>query len=284
MSQGCPPTPEARALKGQRISQAIRRAWSEGKYPRVRDPELVARTALKISATKIAKVPPKACAICGQLFRRKPCRMAYMKFCSAQCAGLAKSAASKVVVGCVKCGRVELVNPSRYKRPTGQCQSCWYATPKPNFGKTMTVETRAKWEAALHSQENRNRTSKLHLGAIRTTAKSKRFNTGHARLVDCFVKSPAGLTYHVHNTNKFVHEHERLFEPEDVVWKQEGRYKNLGCRASNGIRVIARGARMSWKGWTLVSRREGWESVDLIGRNPVPPEAVVTNGTVVTAN
>jgi len=85
--------------------------------------------------------------------------------------------------------------------------------------------------------------------------------------MECFVRSPNNVVYLVRNATAFVHENAGLFAPEDVVWKVRG--KTRGCNATHGLSTIHTGRRMTWKGWTLVSNREGRESQDLIARPPI---------------
>ena len=60
-----------------------------------------------------------------------------------------------------------------------------------------------------------------------------------------------------------------IFAEEDVVQKIHGGKptKSYNCNATHGLSTLHTGFRMTWKGWTVVSNREGRERFDLIGRN-----------------
>lgn len=126
----------------------------------------------------------------------------------------------------------------------------------------------AKWLTSVQSEENRRACRDGNLGKIRNTPKSRRFSPQHTRAAECFLRSPNNVVYYVRNITRFVHEKPQLFPLETLNWKPHKRWKtSVSCFATHGLATIARGHRMTWRGWQLVSNREGRERYDMIGRN-----------------
>jgi len=127
-----------------------------------------------------------------------------------------------------------------------------------------------KFRASLRTDEHRQRCSRTHRGAVRTTPNSRALSATHSSAAVFFVKSPANVTYLVMNIVKFVFENEHLFPPESVKWKWFG--KSRHCNASSGLHQIYRGHRGTWRGWMVVGRTEGRENIDLLPRSLVTAE------------
>lgn len=229
--------------------------------------------AAKASATKLAKRITKICEKCGKEWKEKPSH-AWRRFCSRECSG--SSLRHPTRKSCVQCGTVFDTNWRTRKRIT-----CSDVCAHKQQGKTMAqlghspikFRTHTNWILAVKSEKNRQRAVLSSTGRVHEAPKSKRHSPNHVRAVEGFVRSPSNIIFHVANITGFVYNNERLFNAEDVIWKAHKRYStSLSCKASVGISVIMRGARMVWKGWTVVSNREGRERMDLIGRNFQPEE------------
>ena len=197
----------------------------------------------------------KTCETCGKKW------MVYQshsmrKFCSYLCAGIAKR--RDKIKKCVVCGGEFHTDSTTRRKITCSIECFGKLTSERNKkAGTNPIQYRdeSKWLASLQTEENRLRNSKLHLGAVRSSPLAKRFAKTHWRASHFWVKSPLGDIYKVDNVRGFVNSNTELFFPEDVVWVQQGKYRNLSCRASNGLSSLVKkvGTRNSWKGWTLAN-------------------------------
>lgn len=83
------------------------------------------------------------------------------------------------------------------------------------------------------------------------------------------IRSPDNVVYEFKSLEAWIHEHEHLFNAEDVVWHRRG---GRMCRALGGIYTLSsrkKRATGSWKGWTWHSQQERLknEGRDLLERN-----------------
>ncbi len=259
---------------GQEVTRDYRgvpHRWVYGHFFRGRKqtPESIAKRA----AARLAKRVQITCVICGRQFMEKPSQ-AKRKTCSPACFAANKRRPTQNT--CVICGKTFTVYSGSRKNKT--CSPpCTYEhhsrVNKASGHSPIKFRRYDQWLASLQSKENRERAAKLHQGAVRTTPLAKRHSPKHIRAVEGFVRSPSNIIYHVANITGFVANNEKLFNPEDVIWKPSKLYSSSkSCNASHGLATIMRGFRTVWKGWTVVSNREGRERMDLIGRNFQPEE------------
>jgi hypothetical protein len=231
--------------------------------------EVIMARAAKAAATKIAKRVTITCLGCGKEWKEKPCR-ATAKYCSTECSGKGRRK-GPIMRTCLQCGApFEIRWPSVVRLTCSRVCAGMRHTRFMKERRHSPIQwvDRAKWLASTRTEEVRRAISAGNLGKVRTGEKSKRFSPFHTRAVECFLRSPRNIVYYVRNITRFVHENAGLFPPETVIWTQHSRYKtSLRCAATTGLSMVARGARMSWRGWTVVSGREGRERFDLIGRN-----------------
>lgn len=68
------------------------------------------------------------------------------------------------------------------------------------------------------------------------------------------LRAPSGAVYEFRNLKKFVREHESLFSPEDVIWKEmNGKANQAWCRAFQSLgrlRPTSSKHVAEWCGWT----------------------------------
>ena len=68
------------------------------------------------------------------------------------------------------------------------------------------------------------------------------------------LRAPDGLLYEFRNLKKFVREHEQLFSPDDVIWKEmNGKANQAWCRAFQSLgrlRPTSSKHIAEWFGWT----------------------------------
>lgn len=68
------------------------------------------------------------------------------------------------------------------------------------------------------------------------------------------LRAPTGAVYEFRNLKKFVREHESLFSPEDVIWKEmNGKANQAWCRAFQSLgrlRPTSSKHMAEWSGWT----------------------------------
>lgn len=225
--------------------------------------------AAKAAATKLAKRITKVCPACGKEWREKPSH-AWRKYCSAKCAGNSLKNPNREK-SCVWCGAKFETTWKTRKRITCStaCVNAWNGKQRKESGHSpIKYRDHAKWLAAVQSYENRRAVSAANTGKVRTTPKSQRYSPQHARAVECFLRSPNNVVYYVRNITRFVHENPGLFPTETLNWKPAKNWKSsISCAAVHGLATVARGHRTTWRGWQVVSDREGRERFDLLGRN-----------------
>jgi len=231
--------------------------------------EIIMANAAKASATKLAKRVTIVCQACGNEWREKPSH-SWRKFCSSKCAGNSLKNEDRTKV-CVQCGAKFDTTWKTRGRITCSiaCAHAWRAMRLKELGHSpIKFRDKSKWMAAVQSDENRRAVSAGNLGKVRSTPKSKRYSPQHSRAIECFLRSPSNVVYYVRNITRFVHENCGLFPPETLNWKPNKRFKtSISCAATHGLASVAAGRRMTWRGWQVVSNREGRERFDLIGRN-----------------
>jgi uncharacterized Zn ribbon protein len=263
MTPVLPATPETASGAAVRVQRLV----SRRRKPIAR--EIIMARAAKASATKLAKRITKVCPACGKEWKEKPSH-AWRKYCSNQCAGNALKNPNREKT-CVRCGSKFKTTWKTRKRITCStaCAHAWHGQQQKERGHNpIKYRDKSKWLAAVQSEENRRAVSAGNLGKVRSTPKSKRYSPQHTRAVECFLRSPRNVVYYVRNITRFVHEKPELFPAETLNWKPSKRYKtSVSCAATHGLASVARGHRMTWRGWQVVSNREGRERYDLIGRN-----------------
>lgn len=231
--------------------------------------EIIMARAAKASATKLAKRITKVCPACGKEWKEKPSH-AWRKYCSTQCAGNALKNPNREKV-CVECGTTFETTHKTRKRITcsTKCAHAWHGKQQKARGHNpIKYRDRTKWLAAVQSDENRRVVKAALTGMIRHTPLSARYSPQHTRAVECFLRSARNIIYYVRNITRFVHENPGLFPPETLKWKPGKKWKSsISCAATHGLASVARGFRMTWRGWQVVSNREGRERFDLIVRN-----------------
>lgn len=237
--------------------------------------EIIIARSKKASATKLAKRITITCAACGKEWKEKPSHF-WRRYCSTKCAGnTVKNPDSKKT--CVNCGG-QFYTTWRTRKQITCSLSCAYKWRGKLFKKNghswIKYRNESKWLESVQSEENRKKISAINLGKVCSTPKTKRYSPQHARAVECFLRSPSNVVYYVRNITRFVHENHKLFPPQTLNWKPHNKYKaSLSCAATSCLAAVASGRRMSWRGWQVISNREGREQNDLIGRNyqvPVP--------------
>jgi len=231
--------------------------------------KIIMARAAKAAATKLAKRITKVCPACGKEWKEKPSH-SWRKYCSNLCAGnaLKKPDSQKT---CVMCGVKFWTTCKTRKRMTCStaCAHAWHGKQQSERGHNpFKYRDESKWLDAVRAESNRRAISAGNTGKVRSTPQSKRYSPQHIRAVECFLRSPRNVVYYVRNITRFVHANPELFPPETLNWKPSTRYKtSLTCAATHGLATVARGHRMTWRGWQVVSNREGRERYDLIGRN-----------------
>ena len=217
----------------------------------------------------------KKCIGCGKEWKEKPSH-AWRKYCSLACRGIATRRSKPRV--CAHCGITFETNwKTRYNKTCSTvCAHRLQAIKlKEREHNPRRYSDKAKWLAAMQSAETRKSISESNTGKVRTTPKSARHSAEHCRAVECFVRAPNNVVHYVRNITRFVHQHPELFPPGTVQWKPCNKNgSSRRCAAAHGLSVIARGYRMTWRGWMVVSNREGRERYDLIGRNMLLPPVV----------
>lgn len=230
--------------------------------------EIIMARAAKAAATKLSKRITKVCPVCGKEWKEKPSHV-WRVHCSARCAG--NNLKHPKTNDCVQCGNKFDTTWRTRKQITcsTQCLSKWKSKLHKESGNSrIRNRNYSKWLAVMQSEDNRLKMKVLNTGKIRTTPKSKRYSPQHIRAVECFLRSPSNVVYYIKNITKFVHDKPELFPPDTLRWvkgKRSG--ASISCNATHGLAGVARGHRMTWRGWTVVSGREGRERYDLIGRN-----------------
>ena len=226
--------------------------------------------AEKVRATKLAKRVKVTCKRCGKDWMEKPSH-SWRQYCSRTCM---KAAYTKTAnFPCPDCGKQMIRQPHLAKVRCHECAGKWtsaYLTGKGHNPYVFeTTESRKKRLAAIGSEENRKRLSELFKDKPKIADCHKKFSARHACAVECFFRDPRNVIHYAKNICRFVHENQHLFNPEDVVQKIHGGKpsKSYVCNATQGLSRLYRGANETWKGWALVSNREGRERYDLIGRN-----------------
>jgi hypothetical protein len=233
--------------------------------------EIIMARAAKSSATKLAKRITKTCLKCGKDWKEKPSH-SQRKYCSSECAGnKIKNPCSER--SCVQCGSMFISTWKTRKKITcsPNCARLRQAETMKELGHTpIKCRDKVKWLAAIQSESHRMAMSKINTGKVRTTPKTKRHSPQHFRAVECFLRDSFNVVHHVRNINRFVHNNPHLFPSETLNWHPTKRSNStLCCNAAMGLASVASGRRMTWRGWQVVSNREGRERFDLIGRNRI---------------
>ena len=233
-------------------------------------PEAIMRRAAKASATKLAKRITKTCKHCGKEWKEKPSH-AWRKYCSRAC--MSADYTTTANFPCPDCGKEIIRQPYKAKHRCHECamkrHSAYLIGKGHNPYVFETQASREKRLAAIRSDANRQRLSELFKDKPKTAECHKKFSARHARAVECFFRDPRNVTHYCRNICKFVNDNKHLFNEEDTIQKIHGGKpsKSYVCNATQGLSRIQRGENGSWKGWLVVSNREGRERFDLIGRN-----------------
>lgn len=228
------------------------------------------KASLASAAIKLARRVTLTCKKCGKEWSAIPSR-ASRSFCSDKCAGNVKNAYPKRKT-CVCCGEEFLIKSKNSRRVTtcsASCKNKVHSKWMSEHGHTpLKFRDESKWLDSLHSDEYRAKLSRINMGKVFETPKTKRFSLNHTRAVECFLRDTRNVIHYVRNITRFVHLNPALFHEDDVRWKKVGKTgKSWVCKATHGLQMVARGDVGTWKGWMLVSGREGRERFDLIGRN-----------------
>ncbi len=226
--------------------------------------------ARKSADTKLSRRILKTCPKCGKEWRVKPSK-SWRKYCSREC--WAKVKTKNREVACPKCG--VMVVKSTVKA-VGYCKNC-IKTMISERNKNLKIDpykyetesSRKKRLEHFSTEEYRAKVSTRFKDKHPQSPLSKKFSPKHCCAVECFFRDPRNIVHYCKNISRFVHENKFLFNPEDTIQKIHGGKpsKAYVCNATQGLSQIHRGNRMSWKGWTVVSNREGRERFDLIARN-----------------
>jgi len=231
--------------------------------------EAILRRAAKASATKLAKRILKTCKHCGKEWREKPSHVRRV-YCSRACANAGLSRAGEFP--CPRCGALVFRKRCDAHRLCPACVPLNLSERNKRIGlNPYSVESetsKAKRLAWLKSEANRKRVSAMFKDKHPQHPKRKQFSPLHSKAVECFFRDPQNVIHYCRNICRFVHENPNLFNPEDVIQKIHGGKpsKSYICNATQGLSQVSRGHRMTWKGWTVVSNREGRERYDLLGR------------------
>lgn len=246
--------------------------------PRLSDEErrkMYAERGRKSAETKLAKRILKTCPQCGRQWREKPSH-GWRKYCCMEC--MAAAMRTGATYKCDGCGVVKRYNPKQGKPRL--CFKCCRtdaaylknqseANRRNNHSpqRFQTEESEAKRLAMIRSDGFRKRLSEVKKG-VPQKGRASRFNPQHVKAVECFFRDPTGRIHYCKNISRFVAMNKGFFDPEDVKqrpWAKNS--KSYQCNATQGLGMVYRGRRGSWKGWCLVSEREGRERFDLLGRN-----------------
>lgn len=182
----------------------------------------------------------------------------------------------RVKLTCLRCGKEWLEKPSQSHRKycSMRCRNQAYVVagnfPCPDCGKAIyRIPSRAHIRCRNCGQKRQGQTMSGKNPMHQPPKTVKKFSPDHCNAVECFFRSPDNVILYCRNIARFVHEHKNLFDPNDVIVKPKGGRPLSGgySNATNGLSKIYRGYRSVWKGWMIVSNREGRERVDLIGRN-----------------
>lgn len=232
--------------------------------------EAIMRRAAKASATKLAKRITKSCKHCGKEWKEKPSH-AWRQYCSRACMKVGQTKARDFP--CPRCGVMVFRKQSEAHRLCPDCVKQNLSERNKRTGlNPYSVEneaSKAKRLAWMASEENRKRVSAIFKDKHPQSPLLKKYSPNHVKAVECFFRDPRNVVHYCRNICRFVHENQHLFNPEDVIQKIHGGKpsKSYVCNATQGLSQVSRGHRMTWKGWAVVSNREGRERFDLIGRN-----------------
>ena len=258
---------------GEKISMKIKQAWAAGKFANSRrhTEEIQKKATAKTIATKLAKRIIKTCEHCGRQWSEKPSH-SWRRFCSRKCRSAA--ATGRVQKPCPDCGAMKWRYPGEEAKRCRRCSGLRHRKRMKQLG----IRPKMYWTAAsierqlakVRSDENRKRVSLRFKDVPKEAPSLKKFSPHHCCAVECWFRDPNGVVHYCRNISRFVHENARLFHPFDVEQKCYGGKpsKSYVCNATHGLSAVHRGFRGSWKGWEVVSHREGRERFDLIGRNP----------------
>ncbi len=232
--------------------------------------EAIMRRAAKASATKLAKRILKICKRCGTEWMEKPSH-AWRQYCSRPC--MSAGFTTTANFPCPDCGKSIIRRPCFAKRRCLECGHKRASELMISRGHTpmrfATVESEGVRRKIFSSAEYSAMVSKRFKGIPKTHERHRRFSRNHVRAVECFFKAPNNVVHYCRNISRFVHENQHLFNPADVIQKTHGGKpsRSYVCNATQGLARISRGANTTWKGWLLVSNRDGRERFDLIGKN-----------------
>lgn len=201
----------------------------------------------------------KICAECGTTFTGWA-----DKFCSRAC--FTRNRSQQRPVPCALCGKVIMRRPSDDGQHCAGCfQKASGLTRKGTKPPHLTdPEARKNWLAALQSEEHRKAQAERMTGFEHVKPQSMRNSPSHSCAVEFFVRSPANIVYYVRNICAFVNANRELFDEADLVNKSKT--SSYSSNATHGLGVLHTGRRNTWKGWMLVSGREGREPGDLLNR------------------
>ena len=202
------------------------------------------------------------CPVCGET-KMVGIIPGVRKACSYTCSGVLRR--KRVDRSCKECGIVFRPPNAASVYCSNKCRHS--ANGKRMIEKGLTPQKfidEKKWRESVTSKEFREKIGAIKKGVIQTKPLVARNSARHHRAVTFFVKSPENVTYLVMSIVKFVREHEHLFLPEQIKWKNDkGSWR---CRATIGFHQIYRGYAGVWRGWMVVSQREGRENIDLLPR------------------
>ena len=206
------------------------------------------------------------CAACGSVFKVKPSRTD-AAYCSMKCKGIGMRKPDNQKI-CAECG-VTFETTWRNRKVlccSKECGHRYQGKGQKARGHTpIKFRNESKWRESVQCEKNRIRARQARLGKPMQSGKTKRFSSKHFRAVECFLRSPKNVVFYVCNVNRFVHMNPSLFPKETLNYRKNK--ATLDCAATVGLRKIICGQRTTWRGWQLVSRREGRERFDLLGRN-----------------
>lgn len=159
---------------------------------------------------------------------------------------------------------------------SGRVQSCGCLIYEP-----LAPEIQAVVSAKLRGRKWPNRRVKPMPEAQKAIYRKRwaddpRFATGETN-IHCriwIVRSPRNILYKFRNVQKFVRDHEHLFDPSDVIWRKSGEHRLHHCRAMGGLFSLSPRNKLTkgtWKGWTWVSH---YERIKMDNRDPLDRETV----------
>ena len=231
---------------------------------------IMARNA-KAAATKLAKRIPLICKHCSKEWMEKPSH-AWRQYCSRECHRIGLTKAQEFP--CPRCGKMIHRKPCEAHRHCPDCIKLNVSERNKMRGVSprlyMNDDAKQRQANATRTDQNRKRVSALFKDKNPTSPSLRKFSPNHCKAVECFFRDPSNVIHYCRNISRFVHDNPHLFKAEDLIQKKHTSKSNFR-NATNGLSTIHRGSRTTWKGWTLVSNREGRERYDLIGRNWMEP-------------